>query len=63
VFNLLEKLAFQQLLHYLCPGLTSSDIPHYTRTCEEVLQCAVQAESSLKAMLQVCPTFTFYVKC
>jgi hypothetical protein len=62
-FNLVEKPAFRQLLHYLRPGLASSDIPHRTKLREEVLQRAVQAESNLKARLQVCLTFSFRVKC
>src|SRR5712691_7884099 len=56
VFTLLEKPAFRHLLHYLHPGLASSDMPHRTKIHKEVLQCAVQAESNLKATLQVCST-------
>jgi hypothetical protein len=61
-FNLLNKPAFRQLLLYLHPMLASKDIPHCTKICEEVLTCAVHAESNINAKLQVHPTFICHVK-
>src|SRR5437899_8670023 len=55
-FYLLKKPAFWQLLLYLWPTLTDRDIPHRTKIHEEVLTCAVQAKSNIKATLQVCST-------
>ena len=61
-FNLLDKPAFHQLLLYLRPTLASKDIPHRTKIREEVLTCAVHAESNIKAKLQVRSTFVCHVK-
>jgi len=43
-FQLLDTLAFRQLIHYLHPALAIKDIPHWTKIHEEVLACAVQAK-------------------
>ena len=60
-FYLLDKLAFHRLLHYLRPELTSKDIPHRTKICQEVLARSVQAESNVKETLQVRPAFACQV--
>ena len=52
-FYLLDKTAFCQLIHYLCPTLSMKEIPHCTDIREEILACAAQAKLKLKAMLQV----------
>lgn len=52
-FYLLDKPAFRKLLQYLRPSLAMKDIPHRTKIREEALARAVQAESKLKATLQV----------
>jgi len=62
-FYLLDKLVFRRLLHYLHPELTSKDIPHCTKICQEVLACSVQAESNVKETLQVHPAFACQVMC
>jgi len=62
-FYLLNKPVFRQLVHYLHPNLAIKDIPHRTRMREEVLACAVQAKSKLKATLQVCYAFFCHVMC
>lgn len=56
-FYLLDKPAFHQLIHYLCPNLSTKDIPHHTKIHKEVLACAVLAKSKLIKTLQVCYTF------
>jgi len=53
-FYLLDKPAFHQLIHYLRPTLSPKEIPHRTKIREEILACAAQAKSKLKATLQVC---------
>ncbi len=63
VFQLLDRPAFWQLIHYLHPTLAIKDIPYQTKICEEVLAHAVQAKSQLKAMLQVCYPFVCLMKC
>jgi len=57
-FHLLDKPAFRQLIHYLRPTLPDKEIPHRTKIREEVLARAVEAESKLKASLQVRGTFS-----
>ena len=61
-FQLLDRPAFQRLIHYLHPTLAIKDIPHRTKIREEVLAHAEQAKSQLKAMLQVCYLFVCLVK-
>ena len=58
-FYLLDKPTFCWLIHYLHPSLSMKDIPHRTKIHEEVLVCAGQAKSKVKAMLQVRNTFSF----
>ena len=62
VFQLLNRPMFQQLLNYLCPMLPNGDIPHPTKIYDEVLACAVQAKSKVKAALQVHLMFACHVK-
>ena len=52
-FYLLDKPAFRQLIHYLRPTLSTKEIPHRTKICDEILARTVQAKSKLKATLQV----------
>jgi len=61
-FYLLDKPAFRQLIHYLRPTLALKDIPHCTKICKEILACAVQAKSKMKATLQVRYAFFCHVK-
>jgi len=61
-FLLLDKPVFWQLIQYLCPSLPKQDIPYCTKIREEVLACAVQAESRVKIALQVCSVFVCQVK-
>ena len=62
-FQLLDRLAFRRLIHYLRPALAIKDIPHRTKIREEVLARAVQAKLRLKAVLQVHYLFVCLVKC
>ncbi len=62
-FYLLDRPAFCQLIHYLCPTLALKDIPHCTKIREEILARAVQAKSKMKATLQVRYAFFCHVKC
>jgi len=61
-FLLLDKPVFRHLLHYLRPSLRLNDIPHRTKVCGKVLVRAVEAESKVKAALQVCLMFVCHVK-
>ena len=61
-FQLLDRPMFWQLLNYLHPMLPNGDIPHCTKIHDKVLAHAVQAESKVKAALQVCSMFACHVK-
>lgn len=62
-FQVVEKPPFHRLLKYLRPTLSNSDIPHHTKTRDEIMARAKIVMEQVKEKLAVHVSFGFMIHC